>query len=351
LAHEPPKLRVVVAGTSFGGTVQIPVIQAHPRTQVVAVSSGRLERAQKTATEHGIPAYYTDFAEMLDREKPDIVSIVTPPIEHFRMVQAALDRRIHTLCEKPFAMNLAEARQMKSAADALPMVVAMVDFEFRDLPGRAYAAELVRQGYIGKLRMADLMVHLGTRSRSEDFAWDWWSDSIARGGELGAVGSHTADMFWKMEGKPRRLLCDLVTFVPERSGRQVTSDDSYTLLMEFESGARAIVQMTHAAGLGDGHLGFYGSEGELVIPNLFATEIRGGRRPDKSAPLEIPERYRLPQEQPPLRAPFRVLFNRMVHAIDNGLTSPSPNFEDGVNSQIVLEAAYLSAKEKRWVEL
>src|SRR6185436_1435320 len=43
LAHESPKLRVVVAGTSFGGTVQIPVIQTHPRTQVVAVSSGRLE--------------------------------------------------------------------------------------------------------------------------------------------------------------------------------------------------------------------------------------------------------------------------------------------------------------------
>jgi predicted dehydrogenase len=41
----------------------------------------------------------------------------------------------------------------------------------------------------------------------------------------------------------------------------------------------------------------------------------------------------------------------MVHAIDNGLTSPSPNFEDAVNSQIFLEAVYLSAKERRWVEL
>jgi predicted dehydrogenase len=351
LAKESPKLKVVVAGTSFGGTVQIPVIQTHPRTRVVAVSSRRPERAQKTAIENGIPAHYTDLEEMLDREKPDIVSIVTPPTEHFRMVRATLERRIHTLCEKPFALNLADAREMKRAADAVPGVVAMIDFEFRDLPGRAFAFELVREGYIGKLRMADLMVHLGTRSRAEDVAWDWWSDSSAGGGELGAVGSHTADMFWMMEGRPRRLLCDLVAFVRERSGREVTSDDSYTLLMEFESGARAIVQMTHAAGLGDGHLGFYGSEGELVIPNLFATEIRGGRRPDKSAPLEIPERYRLAQEQPPLRAPFRVLFNRLVHAIDNGLPSPSPNFEDGVNSQMVLDAAYLSAKEKRWVDL
>jgi predicted dehydrogenase len=351
LSKEQPKLRVVVAGTSFGGTVQIPVIQTHPRTTVVAVSSGRLERAQKTALENGIPAYYTDFEEMLEREKPDIVSIVTPPTEHSRMVHAALARRIHTLCEKPFAMNVAQARQMKSAADAARGVVAMIDFEFRDLPGRAFAAELLHQGYIGKLRMVDLMVHMGTRSRAEDVGWDWWSDGPSRGGELGAVGSHTADMFWTIEGPPRRLFCDLATFVGERSGREVTSDDSFTLLMELASGARAIVQMTHAAGLGDGHLGFFGSEGELVIPNIFASEIRGGRRPDKSVPLEIPERYRLPQEHPPLRAPFRVLFSRMVDAVDNGQPSPSPNFEDGVNSQIVLEAAYLSAKEKRWVEL
>src|SRR6185436_5685945 len=180
----------------------IPVFQTHPRTQVVAVSSGRLERAQKVAIENGIPAHYTDLEEMLDREKPDIVSIVTPPAQHLPMVLAALERRIHTLCEKPFALNLKDAQRMKSAADSTAGVVAMIDFEFRNLPGRALAADLIRQGFIGTLRMAHLMVHLGTRSRSEDVEWNWWSDVRAGGGELGAVGSHTADMFWKIEGKP-----------------------------------------------------------------------------------------------------------------------------------------------------
>src|ERR1051326_8828847 len=111
------KLRVAVAGTSFGGNVQIPVFQGHPRTQVVAVSSGRLERAASTARTHGIPAHYTNFEEMLDKEKPHIVSIVTPPGFHCPMTMAAFDRRIHVLCEKPFALNAAEAAQMKAAAD------------------------------------------------------------------------------------------------------------------------------------------------------------------------------------------------------------------------------------------
>src|SRR6476660_2019243 len=94
------KLRVAVAGTSFGGIVQIPVFQSHARTRVVAVSSGHIERAAAAARDHGIPAFYSDFEEMLDKEKPDLVSIATPPSLHFPMTMAALSRGIHVLCEK-----------------------------------------------------------------------------------------------------------------------------------------------------------------------------------------------------------------------------------------------------------
>src|ERR1043165_1790051 len=104
------KLRVAVAGTSFGGNVQIPVFQSHARTELVAISSGRLERAASVARDRGIPAFYTDFEEMLDKEKPDLVSIVTPPNFHFPMTMAALSRGIHVLCEKPFALDQEEGR-------------------------------------------------------------------------------------------------------------------------------------------------------------------------------------------------------------------------------------------------
>ena len=59
---------------------------------------------------------------MLDQEKPDIVSIATPPEFHFPMTMAALTRGIHVLCEKPFALNMEEARQMKAAADQTEVV-------------------------------------------------------------------------------------------------------------------------------------------------------------------------------------------------------------------------------------
>lgn len=320
----------------------------------MAVSSGRAERAEKTAREQGIPAHYTNFEEMLDKAKPDLVSIATPPDQHFPMTMAALNRGIHVVCEKPFALNVGEAQQMKAAADHTA-VVAMIDFEFRFLPARAYAVELIRQGYVGEIRMADFQVHVGLRTNPEDSPWDWWSDASRGGGVLGAYGSHVVDTLRLLMGPPRRVFCDLVSFVREREGSVVTSDDAYSILIEFESRARAAAQMTVAAGAIDARFGIYGTKGQLMIPNIYGTELYGGQRQSPTertmGPIEIPAEFQLPPNEHPLRPALNVLLTRMVDAIDNGLPSPSPNFTDAVHSQAILDAARLSARQGLWVEI
>ncbi len=349
---QPDIIRVAVAGTSFAGGVQIPVFQSHKRTTVVAVSSGRAERAKSVAAEHGIPAAYTNFKEMLDQEKPDLVSIATPTSLHCSMALAAIQRGIHVLCEKPFAMNADEARLMADEASKAG-VVAMVDFEFRYLSARAYLADLLHQNYVGKIRMVEFTRHFGWRSKAEDVGWDWWSDRERGGGLLGALGSHATDSLGLWLGQPRRVFCDLTTFVKEREEKPVTSDDAYVMIAEFDSGARAIIHMSCVAGVEDSHIGIYGSDGQLVLPGYRCSDISGGKRTDRKVrDLEIPSRYQLPREPGHfLRSPFRVLTNSLVNAIDRKLPSPSPNFEDGLASQIVLDAARLSSKERRWVDL
>jgi predicted dehydrogenase len=316
----------------------------------VAVSSGHLERATITARNHHIPGVYTNFEEMLDKEKPDLISIVTPPYLHFPMTMAALSRGIHVLCEKPFALDAAEAQQMKAAADHTA-VVAMVDFEFRYVPARAYMVDLIRENFVGEIRMCDFIVHLGIRSEPGDVPFDWWSDATKGGGLLGAFGSHVMDTLLLILGKPKRLIADITTFVGERRGGSVTSDDAFSVLIEFQSGARATVQMTTVAGVDDTHFGVYGNLGQLVNPDILGTELRGGKRTDKAtSPMEIPQRYLLrPEEGHPLRQPFRCLLNHMIDAIDHNSPSPSPNFEDALKSQMMLDAARSSVKSGGWV--
>ena len=349
----PQPLRVAVAGTSFAATVQLPVFQSHPNTQVVALSSAREDRAAAVAAEHGVPTSYTDFEQMLDREKPDMVSIVTPPAFHCSMALAAIRRDIHVLCEKPFAMNVAEARTMRDAArDA--GVVAMVDYEFRHLPARAYMGELLRQNYVGQIRMVEFQLHFGWRSREQDVGWNWWSDQSQGGGALGALGSHAVDwVCLSLGSRPRRVLCNLKTFVPEREGQTVTSDDSFGLLMEFPSGAQASLQLTAAAGVESNRIGIYGSEGQLVVPDFRGESLIGGKRGSRTTQnLEIPERYKLPPEPGHvLRPPFRALVTSMVTAIDQQTHAPHPDFDDGLMSQEILDAARLSSAEERWVNV
>ena len=346
------KLRVAVAGTAFASAVQIPVFQSHPRTRVVAVASGRKERAAAAAKEYDIPSAYTDFELMLDESKPDVVSIAAPPDLHCPMALAAIKRGIHVLCEKPFAMNVEEAQTMHDAAIKAG-IVAMVDFEFRYLSARTFLRRLLRQKYVGKIRMVDFMIHFGWRSRPDDVEWNWWSDRSRGGGVLGALGSHAIDSMRLWMGQPKRVMCELATFVDERQGKAVTADDAYIMMLEFDSGARAVVQMSAVAGVETAHIGIFGSEGQLVIPDYRGASIIGGKRSTREVrPLEIPERYQLPKESGHfLRAPFRFLLNTMVTAIERDLPSPSPNFADGLAGQIVLDAARLSSDEGRWVEL
>jgi predicted dehydrogenase len=346
-----PKLKVAVAGTSFAGDVHIPVLQSHPRTQVVAVSSGKAERAEASARQHGIPGHYTNIEEMLDKEKPDLLSIATPPAEHFPMTMAALDRGIHVLCEKPFTLNTDEARRLKSAADKSP-VVAMIDFEFRFSPARMYMKQLLGENYVGEVRLADFNIHFDWRTLPEDKDWNWWSDASQGGGVLGAFGSHAVDALRNIMGTPRRLFCDLVTFVRKRKGGTVTSDDAFNMIMEFESGARASIQITQAAGMNDARFGIYGTEGQMIIPHIHMNELLGGKRSDReSAPLQIPAVFHLEPEAHPLRPPFRALLTHMVNAIDKKQPSPSPNFEDALWSQIIIDAAKDSARKGSWVAI
>jgi len=348
----PNVLRVAVAGTSFAGAVQIPVFQSHNRMRVVAVSSGRAEHARSVAQQHQVPGAYTNFEEMLDEEKPDLVSIATPTELHCSMALAATERGIHVLCEKPFAMNAEEARRMEASAMKAG-VVAMVDFEFRYLPARTYLADLLHQNYVGKIRMIEFTRHFGWRSKSEDVGWDWWSDRDRGGGLLGALGSHAIDSLRLWVGEPRRVFCDLETFVEEREGQSVTSDDAFVMIVEFDCKARAIVHMSAVAGVEESQIGIYGSEGQLVLSGYKCMDISGGKRSGRKVQtLNIPPRYALSKQPgPSLRAPFRVLTNSLVNAIDRNLPSPSPNFKDGLACQLILDAARRSSEEGRWINL
>ena len=126
MARKKPTVGIV--GLGFG-RAHIPAFQANG-CEVVAVCQRDEAAAQKIAGRYGVPQVFTRWEEMLDRARPEIVVIAAPPALHKTVALAAFERGAHVLCEKPLAMDAAEARAMIEAA-ARAKRVAMTAFNWR----------------------------------------------------------------------------------------------------------------------------------------------------------------------------------------------------------------------------
>lgn len=343
-------LRVAVIGTGFGATTQIPGFRRLEDVQVVAVASARLSRARETAQRFGIAAAFDDYRAMLDQVDVDLVSVVSPPSLHREMVLAALERGTHVICEKPFAMNLAQAREMLHAAERAGVVHA-VDHEFRYLAARSAFKRLVDQGFLGEPRLVRVVMRsdLRTNPRAEPFGW--WYRRDQGGGVLGANGSHYLDALRWWFGEIRDVVAALDAFVPRRplpdgSGwGEVTADDSASLLLHVgESRAQVTLSLTQVSNGYGSRVEAYGTDGTLVIED--DERVLGGRAGERLEPLCLePERFPRRAGEPRLVGPFAELAARVLARIRGERGPDFPTFREGAAVQAAMDAAYRSVRE------
>jgi len=90
----------------------IPGYQSVDDAEVVAICDVNEARAQEVAADKGITRSYTDYREMLDKEKLDVVSVCSPNAFHAEMAIAGLESGANVLCEKPMALTYADACRM-----------------------------------------------------------------------------------------------------------------------------------------------------------------------------------------------------------------------------------------------
>ncbi len=105
------KVGVIGLGIGYGHILEY---GSHPDAKVVAICDCNDVKLNEIGSEIGIRRRYTDYEEMLDREKLDVVSVATPNYLHAPMTIKALDAGCHVLCEKPMAMDAGEAVRLKS---------------------------------------------------------------------------------------------------------------------------------------------------------------------------------------------------------------------------------------------
>lgn len=346
------KIKIGIIGTGFARKTQIPAFREIPEAKIVSIASGHLENAESAADDFNIGHFTVDWRETVDREDVDLVCITTPPDTHFEMAMRAIERGKHVLCEKPMAMNSAEAAEMTKFA-AEKGVLALIDHELRFVNGRRKAYELLRDGKIGQVRSAKYFFSNASRG-NPDLPWNWWSDEKSGGGALGAIGSHVVDSFrWFLGTEISGVYCRLKTNVPERLDRrtgkirEVTSDDEVLMILDFEDSelvenATGLVSLSMAeAGNYRNAVEFFGSKGALRIEDqgeIFFADIRENEW--KKIDVERGEVFEGMQETG-WSLGFINFSREIIDAIVSGekFVKNAATFEDGLQVQKILDAA------------
>ncbi len=337
------RIRVAILGTSFGRLVQVPGFQRHPGFELVAIAGRDAAKTERIAQEQGIPKGYGDWRELLEREKPQLVSIVTPVDLHHDMMLAAIAAGAHVHCEKPTALHRWQAIAMRDAALAAGRV-AGINHEFRFFPARAHALELVKRGTIGRPRRAEILGRYPIWARPDSRPFTWLADATRGGGILGALGSHHTDCLRTFLGEPVSVLASVRTDQPMRGSERATADDACTIHYEFAGGATAIIDLSAAVPYRWERFEIHGEEASLRWDESGYTlwRIDAGKDPVE---LPIPAELALqPREgDPALVAPFGVMVERLHRAITTG-EPLTPSFAaDAVPVQCALDACRASS--------
>ncbi len=119
--------------------------------EIVAVASRSRDRARRFAMAHGIPCAHEGYASLLADGGIDVVYNALPVSLHCEWTVRALEAGKHVLCEKPFAANALEARQMHEAACHRGLVLSEA-FHWRYHPLAARMRAIVTSGELGEIR-------------------------------------------------------------------------------------------------------------------------------------------------------------------------------------------------------
>ncbi|HKS42227.1 MAG TPA: Gfo/Idh/MocA family oxidoreductase [Blastocatellia bacterium] len=365
------KLNIALIGYKFMGKAhsnawrQVSRFFDTPFEPVMKVICGRDEDGvREAAAKYGWDEHSTSWEEVVSRKDIDVVDICTPGDFHMPVAVAAAEAGKVIFCEKPLANTLDEAEQMLSAVQSSSSIH-MLCHNYRRAPAVVIAKRLIDEGRIG-----EIYHYRGT------YLQDWivdpqfprvWRLQKARAGSgaLGDLVSHTADLSRFLVGEITQVAGLLKTFITERplpgsdEKAPVDVDDAAMSLVKFENGAVGTIEASRFAIGHKNHLRFEinGSKGSVSfdLERMNELELYIEEGPDSGFKTILATDAKHPYIDawwPPghiigYEHTFTHTVLDLLKAIQEQKV-PSPNFEDGVRNQRVLDAIERASSSQKW---
>lgn len=344
-------LRVGVIGLHMGEH-HIMGYQKHPQAHVAAICDINPQRLAKIADQYQVTGRYTSAEEMMVREELDIVSVATPNKFHKPQTIMALEKGCHVLCEKPMALNAAEAEEMLAVARRVDCRI-MIDFSWRFTPASWALKQFVDSGELGEAYFGRTVWH---RRRGIPTYRDFKRGQKASegGGPMVDLGVHRIDLALWFMGFPKPAWVMGGAYQPigaamaKREGWVYDVEDMASGFVRFENGATLVVESSWAANI---------AENELMVTQILGTKAGIVQRNiNEGYEFEAQiyfERDGVQYDMQPHPGLAGTAPNAMVHFVD-AILNDKPHLapgEEGLLVSKILDAIYKSAETGEPVRL
>lgn len=299
------KIGVGIVGT--GGWARyghIASLKTLDEFEIVGVASRKLETAEDVARQFGIPNAFDDEQALIDWPDIDLVVVLTPALDHARLARKVIAAGKDVYSEWPLSTTTAESEELLALAEAKG-VRHVVGLQRRFGPSSRYLQDLIRQGYVGTMRSARMVVSVDAFGDTMPEIHSWSFDVANFANTLSVYGGHFGDVLFHAVGFPSQLTAIVrnqfpVITAPESSKTfPTTRPDAAMAVGLLENGALFSVQLeggqNHRTGL---QIDITGTEGVLRVTNERAFQnkhdnaIEGMRGDEDSfSPLPVPPEY------------------------------------------------------------
>jgi predicted dehydrogenase len=264
-------IRVGLIGYGFSGrTFHAPLIRAVPELSLDAIATGNAEKVR--AELPGVTVYQDPLA-MVRAQNIDVIVIATPNSSHASLARAALAAKKHVVIDKPFTLDLVEARDLIAMSKRMGLVLSVFhnrrwDSDFLTI------RQAIQQGSVGTV------IHFESHiDRFRPEVRDRWREDGGPGsGVWFDLGPHLVDQALQLFGLPDRIQANLAR---QRAGSR--TDDWAHVVLEYGS-HRAVLHASMVAAGGTSRFIVHGDAGSLVKHRIDNQErqLLAGMRPGET---------------------------------------------------------------------
>lgn len=236
-----------IIGSGMIAQFHAKAIDAMDGSQLRSVYSRNPKSSQAIADENGCAAY-SDLDAFLADPELDIVTIATPSGAHLDPALAAVRAGKHVICEKPLEITTARIDRMIAEGEKQGVTISGI-FNRRFNPALRALKKAIDAGRFGQIAMADAYIKW-YRDQAYYDAGQWrgtWK--LDGGGALMNQSIHAIDQLLYVAGPVKSVCGTVATLTHER----IEVEDTAVAILEFESGARGVIQGSTACWSKDGH--------------------------------------------------------------------------------------------------